>query len=197
MNTILVVDDHPLVREGMKSMLKLAGFKVGMASGAEEALSVIAKKAPDLIVTDIRMPKMDGFEFAARLRKVCPSAKVLMLAGMPLTHEVEQAKECGAAGYLPKSTPWRDLVQAIRDILSGCPFREESFEEENDGTLSKRELEILRWFAKGKTQEEVAVICSISLETIKSHSKAIRTKLDAPNITGAVTRAYELGILRP
>lgn len=198
MNTILVVDDHPLVREGMKEMLALAQFTVAAASCGDEALALCAKKrAPDLVITDIRMPKMDGFELAARLRRLHPGTKVLMLAGMPLTHELERAKDCGASGYLPKSTPWRDLVAAIRAILSGAPFQEEKFTEERQGVLSPRETEILRWIAEGKTHEEISIICSIAVETIKSHCKNIRTKLDTPNIPATIRRAYELGILRP
>lgn len=153
--------------------------------------------APDLTITDIRMPGMDGFEFAERMRKLSPGAKLLMLAGMPLSHEVERAKACGAAGYLPKSTPWRNLVASIRAILDGAPFQEETFAEERDTTLTPRESETLKWLAEGKTIEETAIILGVSMETIKTFCKSIRTKLDCTNAPSMVKRAYELGILRP
>ena len=180
-------------------MLALAQFKVSVASCGDEALALCAAGggAPDLVITDIRMPKMDGFELAARLRKLCPGAKVLMLAGMPLTNELERAKECGASGYMPKSTPWRNLVNAIRAIIAGGAFQEESFTEESNDILSPRETEILKWIAEGKTHEEISIICSIAVETIKSHCKNIRAKLDTANTSSAISRAYELGILRP
>lgn len=198
MSTILIVDDHPLVREGMKKMLLSERFSVLVADGGEDALKHFKDgAAPDLTITDIRMPGMDGFEFAERMRKLSSSAKLLMLAGMPLSHEVERAKACGAAGYLPKSTPWRNLVASIRAILDGAPFQEETFAEERDTTLTPRESETLKWLAEGKTIEETAIILGVSMETIKTFCKSIRTKLNCTNAPSMVKRAYELGILHP
>ena len=199
MSTILIVDDHPLVREGMKKMLLSERFSVLVAGGGEEALGFFkgGGTAPDLTITDIRMPGMDGFAFAEKVRKLSPGAKLLMLAGMPLSHEVERAKACGAAGYLPKSTPWRNLVASIRAILEGASFQEEVFAEERDTTLTPRESETLKWLAEGKTMEEAAVILGVGVETVKTFCKSIRTKLDCTNAPSMVKRAYELGILRP
>ena len=198
MERILIVDDHPLVREGMKEMLQSEGFKVDVADCGENALSkCLGANATDLVVTDIRMPGMDGFAFAEKLIASRPSAKVLMLAGMPLSHEVAMAKKCGAAGYMPKGTPWRDIVKSIRAILAGGSFQEEDLHDDASIVLTPRETEILRYLALGKTFEEIAIIFSISAETVKSHIKNLRQKLDAPSSIAAVGRAYELGILRP
>ena len=198
MNTILIVDDHPLVREGMKKMLLSERFAVVVAESGDEALKRFGAEAkPDLTITDIRMPGMDGFEFAERARKLCPDAKILMLAGMPLSHEVARARECGASGYLPKSTPWRNLVASIRAIIDGAPFQEEVFAEERDTTLTPREHEVLKWLAEGKTMEETSIILGVGVETVKTYCKALRTKLDCANAANMVKRAYELGILRP
>ncbi len=143
------------------------------------------------------MPKMDGFELAEKLLKTDNSVEILLLAGMPISHELERAREIGAKGYLPKATPWRDLVAAIRDIIDGGGFQEESFKDEDSGNLlTPREHEVLRWLSEGKTREEISIICEIGIETIKTHIKNIRIKLDAPNIPSAVRRAYELGVLR-
>jgi len=197
--SILIVDDHPLVREGMKEMLQSVRFDVSTSEGGEAALELCRKRqsAFDLVITDIRMPAMDGFAFAERLRKMYPDAKILMLAGMPLSEEVARARSCGAAGYLSKATPWEDLVEAIRAILSGGEFQEEHIAEERPGNLSPRELEVLKYLALGKTFEEIAIICGVGTETVKTHTKNLRAKLDAPTSIAAVSRAYELGILRP
>lgn len=197
MKKILIVDDHPLVREGMQKMLVSAHFAVDVAASGEEALSICERAGfPDLVISDIRMPKMDGFELAEKLMKINNSAKILLLAGMPLSHELERAREIGVKGYLPKASPWRDLVAAIRDIIEGGSFKEEMLKEDSDEMLTPREHEILKWLSEGKTREEMAIICGIGIETIKTHMKNIRTKLDAPNIPSAVRRAYELGVLR-
>ena len=169
MKSILIVDDHPLVREGMKEMLQSVRFDVSTSDGGEAALELCRKR----------------------------DAKILMLAGMPLTEEVERARSCGAAGYLSKATPWEDLVEAIRAILSGGEFQEEHIAEARPGNLSPRELEVLKYLALGKTFEEIAIICGVGTETVKTHTKNLRAKLDAPTSIAAVSRAYELGILRP
>ena len=199
MSTILIVDDHPLVREGMKKMLLSERFSVVVAESGSDALRFYEGGAtpPDLAITDIRMPVMDGFEFATKARAAVPGAKILMLAGMPLSHEVAKARECGASGYLPKSTPWRDLVASIRAILEGGPFQEETFVEERNRMLSPREHEVLKWLAEGKTMDETAIIIGIGVETVKTYCKAMRLKLDCSNVPNMVKRAYELGILRP
>lgn len=205
---ILVVDDHPLVREGMKELFISEGYSVQTAAGGEDALEILKNDysrsrtdstvAPaNIVITDIRMPGMDGFAFVEKTRKLFPEIKIIMLAGSPLQHELERARNLGAAGYLPKSMPWEDLVRTLRAVLAGAPFQEENFTEEKTGNLSPREFEILKYLAMGKTFEEVAIIFSIGKETVKSHVRNIRVKLDAPSAIAAVSRAYELGILRP
>lgn len=93
--------------------------------------------------------------------------------------------------------PWEDLVEAIRAILSGGAFQEEHIAEARPGNLSPSELEVLKYLALGKTFEEIAIICGVGTETVKTHTKNLRAKLDAPTSIAAVSRAYELGILRP
>ena len=198
--TIMIVDDHPLVREGMSSMLENeSDFRVVAAVDGGEAAVDFARKngLPDVIVSDIRMPGMDGFETLARLRRFFPEVNLLMLAGMPLKVEEERARNEKARGYLPKSIDWERLVEAIRLASDGKgEFLSESFDEPKRGPLSPRELEVLKYIALGKTQDEIGIIDGISPETVRSHVKNILRKLDVPNSAGAVNRAYELGILR-
>ena len=197
---IMIVDDHPLVREGMGSMLENeSDFKVvAAAANGEEAVKFVREHGcPDVVVSDIRMPGMDGFETLARMRRFYPAVNMLLLAGMPLKVEEEKARAEKARGYLPKSIDWERLVEAIRLASDGKgEFLSESFDEPKRGPLSPRELEVLKFIAIGKTHEEIGIIGSISSETVRSHVKNILRKLDVPNSAGAVNRAYELGILR-
>ena len=115
MMTIMIVDDHPLVREGMASMLENeSDFSVvaSVASGRDAVAWCKEKGAPDVVVSDIRMPGMDGFETLAKLRRTHPDIRMLMLAGMPLKAEEEKARAAKARGYLPKSIDWERLDPA-------------------------------------------------------------------------------------
>lgn len=194
---VMIVDDHPVVRGGLEAMFEsYRGFRVvGMAGTGEEAVEIFRKKMPDVVVMDIRMPGMDGFATLEKMKRFVPEVKVLLLAGMPLEVELQRAKELGAKGYLPKNVDHTRLIAAVEQAEADGEFQEEPLPEV-PCVLSARELEVLRYFALGKTRDEVSIILNISAETVKSHAKAIQIKLDAPNTAGAVARGYELGLLR-
>ena len=199
MISIVIVDDHPIVREGMEAMLMSErGFKVNaLAEDGEDAISVCRANKPDIVLCDIRMPVMDGFETLGHLRKIHPDINVLMLAGMPLKDEEERARAMGAKGYLPKSVDIGILVSAIRDIASGAAdFACEEFTSAKS-PLSARELEVLKLLAAGRQRDEIAAALGIGAESVKTHLKGIMNKLDCPNAASSVSKAYELGILRP
>ena len=200
MTKIMIVDDHPVVRDGMEAMLENeSDFKV-VASVPDGTTAIETCRrigAPDVVVMDIRMPGMTGFETMERLRRFFPDISVLLLAGMPLKVEVDKARRLGARGYLPKSLDWAKLVSAIRSAASdGAAFIEESSVDEKVGPLSPREQEIIKYLSLGKTHDEMGMIFGISPETVRSHVKGIFRKLDCSNAAAAVGRAYELGILR-
>ncbi len=120
----------------------------------------------------------------------------MLLAGMPLKAEVDEARSLGAAGYLPKSSKRGVLAAAIRRVVAEPGvFVEEAYVQPKT-ILSAREAEILKYMALGKTREEIAMILGIGFETVRTHTKNLIAKLDASNSTGAVSRAYELGLLR-
>ena len=191
---ILIVDDHPMVREGLAAMLESEeGFAVaGLAANGEEALKLVAEARPDVILSDVRMPKLDGFAMLERLK----GAKVLLLAGMPLKDEKQRARELGAKGYLPKDVDQDRLSEAIREIAAGGgDFVCEVFQSA-PSPLTARELDVLRHLAKGLQRDQIAAALGIGSESVKTHLKGIMVKLHVPNATSAVGRAFELGILR-
>lgn len=198
MISLMIVDDHPMVREGLAAMLESEkDFTVtALAASGEEAVAIGTMSKPDVILSDIRMPGFDGFETLARLRAVHPDIRVLLLAGMPLKEEESRAREEGAKGYLPKSVDQDRLTAAIRAIAADSPdFVCESFTAA-PSTLTAREHDVLKLVAQGKQREAIAAALGIGSESVKTHLKGIMTKLNCPNATSAVSRAYELGILR-
>ena len=201
MSSVMVVDDHPMVREGLEAMLEASGFEVcGLAADRDEALALFRRKVrPDLVLMDIHMPGKSGFETLKEMQIWYPDVNVLLMAGMPLQEELERAKTMGARGYISKSTKRQGLVSAIRRILTE---RNVFIEDEQrpplpDSPLTPREIDVLRWLARGKSREETSVILGVSLETVKTHAKSILAKLEVQNTAGAVARAFELGLLRP
>ena len=191
---ILIVDDHPMVREGLAAMLESEeGFAVvGLAANGEEALATAAATHPDVILSDVRMPKLDGFAMLERLK----GAKVLLLAGMPLKDEEQRARDLGAKGYLPKDVDQDRLSDAIREIAAKDDvFVCDAFQAA-PSLLTARELDVLKHLAKGLQRDQIAAALGIGPESVKTHLKGIMVKLHVPNATSAVGRAFELGILR-
>ncbi len=198
MISILIVDDHPMVREGLEAMLMSEeGFNVvALAPNGESALEAAQKTHPDVVLSDVRMPKMNGFEMLGHLRKLLPEVKVLLLAGMPLKEEEYRAKQEGARGYLPKDVDQDRLSAVIREIAANPDvFACETFQAA-PSLLTAREMDVLRLVAQGNQRDQIAAALGIGPESVKTHLKGIMNKLECPNATSAVGRAYELGILR-
>ena len=198
MISIAIIDDHPMVREGLEARLTSDGAfdVVALAANGAEALEVLPKSSVDVVLSDVRMPRMDGFAMLEHLRRLMPGVKVVFLAGMPLKEEEARARRDGAAGYLPKDVDQDRLSTVIKAIASG----EESFATERfqsaPSILTVREMDVLRLLAQGNQRDQIAARLGIGAESVKTHLKGIMTKLNCPNATSAVGRAYELGILR-
>ena len=198
MISLMIVDDHPMVREGLAAMLESErDFTVSaLAATGEEAIAIGKISKPDVVMSDIRMPGIDGFGVLAKLKEIHPDIRVLLMAGMPLKEEENRAREEGAKGYLPKNVDQDRLVAALRSIAADEQgFVCEEFQSA-PSTLTARELDVLREVASGKQREAIAASLGIGAESVKTHLKGIMTKLNCPNATSAVSRAYELGILR-
>ena len=195
---IVIVDDHPMVREGLEAMLMSEGAfnVVALCSNGEEALGTLKRVKADVVLSDIRMPRMDGFTMLEHLKRLIPGVKVVFLAGMPLKEEDERARREGAFGYLPKDVDQDRLAEAVKSVASGAEtFASEQFQAA-PSLLTQREMDVLRLVAQGHQREKIASLLGIGAESVKTHLKGIMTKLGCPNATSAVGRAYELGILR-
>ncbi len=201
MTKVMIVDDHPVVRNGLEAMLSVEEDMEVVAAmdggdAAAEWCAKNSKRLPDVIVTDVHMPKGDGFGLLATIRNMRSKTKVLMLAGMPLKDEETRAKDDGANGYLPKSLDGQALVKFIRRIAkSSADFVTNDYEQ-NTGILSDKELTVLQYASEGKTRDEIAMILGLRSETVKTHLKHIMEKLDTVNTAASVARGFELGLLR-
>ncbi|MBQ6327848.1 MAG: response regulator transcription factor [Kiritimatiellae bacterium] len=196
---VLIVDDHPMIREGLSTMFaSRERFAVaGTAAGAEEALEFCRVNGlPDVVLSDIVMPRRDGLWLLEQMLKEFPDAKVLLLAGMPRAEEEEWARSHGAKGYVSKSMDTIALADAVAGIASGMlEFVTDSYVPVKS-PFTEKQLETLKYLALGKTREEIAIIQGCAAETVKSRITEIRRKMDASNVTAAVFRAQEMGYIR-
>jgi DNA-binding NarL/FixJ family response regulator len=204
---LLIVDDHPVVRDGLRGML--AGdpdFEVvGEAADGTEALATVGSLRPDVILMDLRMAGMGG---AAAIRALADDgvpAKVLVLTTYDTDSDVVQALEAGATGYVLKDTPRDELVRAIRAAARGEAVLAPSvaarlvnqLRAPAQDTLSERELEVLTLIAQGETNRGAAARLFISEATVKTHLLHIYEKLAVNDRAAAVAAAYERGLLTP
>jgi len=202
---LLVVDDHPVVRDGLRGIFTAEpGFEVvGEARDGAEALAQAPRLSPDVLLMDLRMPAMGGVETIARLRRTTPDVRVLVLTTFDTDQDVLPAIEAGATGYLLKDAPREELVRAVRAAFRGEPVLSPAIAGRLMGrmrrpapeALSDRELQVLRLVAAGATNREAAARLFISEATIKTHLLHIYGKLGVRDRAAAVGEAYERGLL--
>jgi two-component system NarL family response regulator len=200
---VLVVDDHPVVRMGLGSMLgSQKGIKVvGMVASGGEALTSLPSMRPDVVLMDLRMPEMDGVDAIVALRAAEPNVKILVLTNYQMDEDVFNALQAGALGYLVKSAPQEDVINAIRTVNQGklCippAIAAKLAERISHSALSRREVEVLQFVAKGLTNKEIGSILFISDKTARNHVISLMAKLNAKDRTEAVTIAIGKGLIR-
>jgi DNA-binding NarL/FixJ family response regulator len=201
---ILLVDDHVVVRAGLRAMLTDADLEVvGEAGDGEEALDLVVKLSPNVVLMDLSMPKLDGFAATRRIKLAKPDVQVVVLTTFETEADVTRAIDAGAIGYLLKDAPRSEIVQAVRAAASGRATLASQAAAHLMGksktdakSLSRRELDVLERVAKGATNGEIAKALRISEATVKTHLLHIYEKLDVDDRTAAVTRAIERKILR-
>jgi DNA-binding NarL/FixJ family response regulator len=207
---VLLVDDHAIMRDGIRALLSLNSDIeiVGEASEGKEAVARSQELAPDVIVMDIAMPGMDGLEATRRIVKQSPRTRILILTQHDDNQYVLSAIKAGAAGYLPKRALGSELVSAIRAVNRGDSFlhpsataalindyRQQAREGDSYDQLTPREREILKLIAEGHTSREIADSLFISLKTVMGHRSKIMEKLGLHNRTDLIKYAMRKGLL--
>ena len=212
--TILLVEDHALVREGVRSLLDLeAGFEVvGEAQDGRTAVSQVKKLRPAVVVMDIAMPLLNGLEATRQIRLAVPDTKVLVLSAHSDDAYIEQVAALGAAGYLIKQTSADWLAKAIREVEKGNTFfspaiaeqLRDHYESSPDRTrtvkrkgqrLSSREVEVLQLIAEGQANKQVATELQISLKTVEKHRQRLMQKLSIHDTAGLTRHAIAAGVI--
>lgn len=204
--TVLIADDHSLVRQGLRRYLEMAGDieVIGEASTGEEVLSLMSNGAgvPDIVLLDIRMPEMDGLEAARRIQRDHPGVGVVMLTAYDDRQFVVEAVRAGARGYVLKARDAEHLIQTVRLVAGGnmvidpqlvVALAEELSQTKERNrkaeTLTAREVEVLQLLAFGHTNKDIAEQLFISPDTVKTHLEHIFEKLGASDRTAAVAEA--------
>lgn len=203
---VLIVDDHALVREGVRHVLTSGGGfdVVGEASTGSDAVRLSAELEPDVVVLDLTMPGMSGLEAAPRIRQAAPDARLLVLSIHDHEEYVLQCVRAGAEGYLRKDSSPAELRGAIRAIHQGGSFFSAPVartlaaalqNERRIATLSAREREVLIEIARGATNKEIAARFGISVRTVESHRESLARKLQLKGAASLTRFAIENGIL--
>jgi len=208
--SVLIVDDHAFIREGLRSFLAdTPGFRViGEAASGEEALKLAQQLQPDFILLDINLPGMNGLELVGPIRKSIPAAKILILTVHNSREYVLHVARSGAHGYILKEAPPEELLQAMKVILGGKRFYSPSVAsyivdeydpksagKKADRQLTPREVEVLILTAKGKSIKEMADELAITAATVQTYRVRIMEKLEIHHVAGLVKYALQKGYL--
>jgi DNA-binding NarL/FixJ family response regulator len=192
---LLVVDDHDVVHWGFRLMLGQAPWveRCLAARTADEAVTLTRRYAPEVALVDLFVGDASGAEICERLLRERPELRVLLISGAGRISPAA-ARECGAAGFIPKDWPAPDIARAVRMVARGMSVFEETGEPPA-GELSERERDVLRGIASGATNREIGAQLHLSPHTVKEHTSAVYRKLAVRNRTEAVRRAQRLGLL--
>ena len=206
MSRILLVDDHQILREGIRRGLETAGEEVvGEAENGEEAVAMARELLPDVIVMDISMPVLDGVAATQRIVSENPKIKVVVLTMHDDGHKTRAALNAGAVGYLTKGTSLAEVLETVRAVVGGetvlsmdlavSMLRAAQESPSHDDPLSDRQVEILQLIADGSSTKQVAVQLGITHKTIHNHLNSIYRKLDTQSLTHAILSAVRMGII--
>jgi len=205
MAKVLIVDDHPMVLEGMRSMLTQINFVdiVGTAANAYEAIELIKAAAPDIVITDINMPEISGIELTLKIKKEFPEIKVIAMSTFKERSYITQMIQNGASGYLIKSASKEEIEEAILSVHEGKLYMSldislSAFDKQeinNVPILSSREKEVLDLIADGFTNPQIAEKLFLSLHTVDSHRKNLLTKFGINNTASLIKLAAKYNML--
>ncbi|SDS41138.1 response regulator transcription factor [Opitutus sp. GAS368] len=212
--TVLLADDHTVLRQGLRALLAAEPDMevVGEADNGRQAVQLVQKFLPDVVVMDIAMPLLNGLEATRQITREVPSTRVIMLSSYSDDEYVEQLTDAGAIGYLLKQTAATDLLKAIREakqgnayfspaisrrmldhyrqaFMSGQPIRKAG------ESLTSRECEVLQLIAEGKTNKQIAAELCISIKTVEKHRQQVMNRLNIHDIAGLTRYAIAKGLI--
>ena len=212
--TVLLSDDHTIVREGLRMLLEKEAdiHVVGEAADGHQAVREAKRLKPDVVVLDLSMPLLNGLEAARQIAKEVPSARILILSAYTDDAYVEDAVKAGAAGYLVKQTAGHDLLRAVREVASGNAFFSPSVarrmlkqwqEKFPNGkpvkakalALTSRQMEVLQLIAEGHATKQIAGLLSLSIKTVEKHRQDLMNTLNIHNIASLTRYAVSSGVV--
>lgn len=214
--TVLLVDDHVVVREGLQMLLEAVNYieVVGEASTGRQAVDLVKKLRPAVVVMDIAMPNLNGLEATQQILKVAPSTRVIILSAHSDDIYIDNVNAIGAAGYIVKQNSAQYLIKAIQEVHKGRQFfspfiqgrlagrngkslnREGQIKKKNV-RLSSREAEILQLIAEGDANKQIASELEISIKTVEKHRQNLMEKLDIHDVAGLTRYAISTGVIDP
>jgi DNA-binding NarL/FixJ family response regulator len=211
---ILVADDHTLVRQGISKILNTEQDMevIGEAANAAEALELVNRSRPDVVLMDVSMPGLSSFEATRQVKRDSPSTRVLFLSMYDDEDYLGEAMQCGASGYVLKDTPAPQLVSAVRDVARGGTFLSARMLEQlvddfrarskgetrvpRFGTLTPRERDVLKLLAEGQSVKDIATELRLSVKTIEAHKFNLMRKLDIHNKAQLVHYAIQKKVIK-
>jgi DNA-binding NarL/FixJ family response regulator len=213
---VLIADDHPVYRMGLRDLLAREGFSVvGETDSGDKALELAHELKPDVVIMDVKLPVVDGIEAARRIKDELPDTRVVMVTGFEADHTLVQAIEAGAGAFVTKGEETEALVRAVRETAEGKAFLPPSIAKRvmgiiaeaggargtrampyNNGALTEREVNVLRLLAAGKRNREIAALLGISERTVGNHIQHIYAKLRVKDRPQAIMYAIRKGIIK-
>ena len=210
---IVLADDHVILRQGTRQLLEHESDMevVGEAGDGAEAVQLVSKLKPDIVIIDVAMPGMNGIEATKKIKEILPGTKILVLTGYDLDEYIFSLLEMGAAGYLLKDVSGDDLVGAVRAVYQGEPVLHPTVmrklmdrcktiniqqTEAPAGVLSEREMEVLKLAVSGKSNKDIAESLNISLRTVQAHMRSIFNKLGVGSRSEAIVSGLKKGWFR-
>ena len=198
MITVIIAEDHQALIDGIKLSLEMEDdiSVIGEANDGEELIQIVRNKRPQVVLTDIRMPKCDGICAAKAIKEEFPEIKVIAFSMFDQYEAVQQMKEAGVSGYILKNSPLKKVIEAIRTVAANKTFFDDAIISKDQANkenilLSNREKEILRLIGEGKTSHEIAEHLFISKNTVDSHRKNILKKMSLYGKTDLIRFAVE------
>lgn len=207
--TVVLADDHPVVREGVRRLLEREGFEIlGEASTGFEVIGLVERLRPDIVVLDLAMPSLNGIGAVREIARMAPRTKVILLTMYTEEHHVLEALRAGVKGCVSKTQAPEHLLQAIREVSAGGVYLSPSvsgvvvqgYLAKSDtyaDPLTNRERQVLQLIAESKTTKEIAVILGVTVKTAESHRSTLMEKLDIHSTAELVRYAIRRGVIEP